>query len=65
MQNIAGWSINVNKISFLKHHISFYLISWIWLHPLWVLHLIHCFLDCVSLLMSTQIEMINVTLMYI
>ena len=33
-------------------------------NPLWVLHLIHCFLDCVSLLMPTEIEMIYVILMY-
>ena len=35
------------------------------LHPLWVLHLIHCFLDCANLLMPTEIEMIYVTLIYI
>ena len=54
------------KISFLK---QYYLISWIMLQPLWALHLIHCFLNCASLLMSTEIEMIYariyVTLMYV
>ena len=37
----------------------------IFANPLWVLHLIYCFLDCASLLMPTEIEMIYVILKYI
>ena len=60
------WMVNQCEQNFmLKTIFLFYLISWNWLHPLWVLHLIHCFFNCTSLLMPTQIEMIHMTLMYV